>query len=101
MLDAQGSSGLSFADIAADRAGVRFADGILNKRVPFGMLPQIFAVKAFMPAVEGLPEGLSAGDLESQFGGKDDPRFRKQLAEIDRRILALPAYRPIDVQFGR
>jgi hypothetical protein len=100
-LDAQGTSGLSFADLAADWAGVRFADGILNKRVPLGLLPQTFTVKAFMPAVDALPEGISAADLKSQYGGKDDPRFRKQLNEIDRRILALPPYRPIQLQFSR
>jgi len=101
LLDAQGASGLSFVDLAAGRAGVRFADGILNKRVPFGMLPQIFTVKAFMPAVDGLPEGLSADELKLQFGRKDDPRFRKQLSEIDGRILALPAYRPATFQLSR
>jgi hypothetical protein len=43
---------------------------------------------------------LSAGNIKSQYGGKDDSRFRKQLQEIDGRILALPAYRPIDLQFN-
>jgi hypothetical protein len=100
LLDAQGGSGFSFADLAADRAGVRFADGLLKKRVPFGLLPQTFTVAAFMPDISGLPEGLSAGNIKSQYGSKDDSRFRKQLQEIDGRILALPAYRPIDLQFN-
>jgi hypothetical protein len=100
-LDAQGGSGLSFADLAADRAGVRFADGILNKRVPLGLLPQTFTAAAFMPGIDGLPEGLSAADVKSQYGAKDDPRFRQQLQKIDGRILALPPYRPIDLQFSR
>jgi hypothetical protein len=101
LLDAQGNSGFSFVDLAADRAGVRFADGILNKRVPLGLLPQTFSVAAFVPATEGLPEGLSAGAMRKQYGAKNDPRFRKLLSEIDSRILALPPYRPINLQFGK
>lgn len=101
LLDAQGGSGLSFADLAADRAGVRFADGILNKRVPLGLLPQTFTVVAFMPDVDGLPEGLSAAEVKSQYGAKNDPRFRQQLSEIDGRILALPPYRATKLQFNR
>lgn len=93
MLDAQAGSGLSFADIAADRAGVRFANGILNKRVPLRLLPQLFSVATFMPAVDGLPEEITAAQLKSQFGDQDDRRFRQQLEEIDRRILGLPPYR--------
>jgi hypothetical protein len=101
MLDAQGASGLSFADIAADRAGVRFADGLLNKRVPLGLLPQTFTVDAFLPEVEGLPEAVSADLLKSQYGGQNDPRFRQQLVEIDERILALPPYRPLRIQISQ
>ena len=32
-----GRSGFSFADIAADRAGVRFASGVLNKQIPLAI----------------------------------------------------------------
>ena len=87
--DAQGPSGFSFADIAADRAGARFARAVLDKRVPLGMLALAFRVQMFMPDVAGLPEKLSAKDLAAQFGNKDDTRFAKQLKEIDDRIMAL------------
>jgi hypothetical protein len=101
LLEAQSGSGFSFADLAASRAGVRFAEGILEKRVPFGMLPQVFTIDAFMPSVDGLPEKLPAREFETQFGNAEHPKFREQLAEIDRRILALPAYRAPALQLGR
>jgi hypothetical protein len=95
LADAGGGSGFSFADLAADRAGSRFARDVLDKKVPMGMLGITFQVASFMPEVSGLPEQLSAKVLAEQFGSKDDPRFAKQLAEIDQRIMKLPGYRPV------
>jgi hypothetical protein len=100
-LDARGASGFSFADLAADRAGVQFAHGILHQRVPLGLLPQSFAVREFMPDIGGLPENLSVADLKAKFGAQNDPEFRKMLNEINGRIMKLPPYRPIDLQFSR
>ncbi len=92
--DAEGPSGFSFADIAADRAGARFARAVLEKRVPLGMLALAFKLPSFMPEVTGLPEKLSPKEMAAQFGNKDDPRFGKLLKEIDERISQLPGYRP-------
>jgi hypothetical protein len=96
LLDAQGDSGFSFADIAADRAGARFAGGVLKNRFPLSVLAQSFTVAAFMPEVKGLPEGFSSAQFKSKYGTKSDPRFNKQIKEIDRRILVLPPYRPAE-----
>ena len=96
LLDSKGGSGLSFADLAADRAGIRFADGVLNKRFSLGMVAQTFSVAAFVPEVKGLPESLSAAAIKTHYGDQSDPRFRVRLNEIDQRILALPAYRVMD-----
>ncbi len=101
LLDARGGSGLSFADLAAGRAGVRFADAILNKQVPLGLLPQTFTVAAFVPELDGLPEGLSSAEVKARYGDKNDARFREQLVEIDKRILALPPYRAPLLRFGQ
>jgi hypothetical protein len=94
LVDSHGTSGFSFADLAADRAGVRFAEGILSRRFALGLLSQGFSASAFLPEVKDLPEGLSAAELASQFGTANDPRFQNQLKEIDRRLLLLPPYRP-------
>jgi hypothetical protein len=93
LIDSHGTSGFSFVDIAADRAGVRFAEGVLNRRLSLNLLAQGFTVAAFMPQIEGLPEGLKAVDFAAQFGTADDERFRKQLQEIDQRLQKLPPYR--------
>jgi hypothetical protein len=93
LVDANGGSGFSFADLAADRAGIRFATAVLDKKIPLGALGLSFQVTSYMPDMNGLPENLSSKDLATQFGGNNDPRFVKQLHEIDQRIARLPAYR--------
>jgi hypothetical protein len=100
LLDAQGASGFSFADIAADRAGVRFAGGVLKGQFALGSLANSFKVGTFMPPIEGLPEAFSAAQFKSQFGMKGGPKVLKELKKIDRRVDALPPYRPaaVDLQ---
>jgi hypothetical protein len=93
-VEAQGPRGFSFAGIAADRAGVRFAENITANRFPLGVVAQSFDIKSFLPSLDGLPEGLSAAQFKSQFGLPSDPRFRAIVKEIDKRIDALPPYRP-------
>lgn len=91
-IDARLPSGFSFADLAANRAGVRFASSVLEKRVTLGNLGLTFSVASFMPDLASLPEHLSAKDFAAQFGSQSDLRFTKQLKEIDDRIQKLPAY---------
>ncbi len=92
--DAERSSGFSFVDVAAGRAGARFARGVLDKRIPLGLLALAFSASSYMPAVNGLPDHLSAQEFSSQYGDKDDPRFTKAVEQIDKRITLLPGYRP-------
>jgi hypothetical protein len=94
--DAQGPGGFSFVDVAAGRAGVAFARAVLEKRVSLGLIAFSFSASSYVPDFGGLPEKLSAKELAAQFGGKDDPRFVKQLKLIDDRIMQLPGYRPAD-----
>jgi hypothetical protein len=100
LVDAHGTSGFSFADLAADRAGAKFAEGIISRRFPLDLLSQGFSASAFVPDVAGLPEGLSAADVASQYGSANDPRFQKQLQAIDRRLLQLPPYRARATRLG-
>ncbi|MEM8865427.1 MAG: hypothetical protein AAGF31_07755, partial [Planctomycetota bacterium] len=51
-----------------------------------------FRLLPYMPSIKDLPEGLQNEELIAQYGGPGDERFEQQLAEIDRRIDALPAY---------
>ncbi len=98
---AQRPVGLSFKVIAADRAGSRFGRSVVDKRFPLRLLATSFEVASYMPEVDSLPDGISAKDLSSQFGGKTDPRFLKQLQEIDQHVLLLPGYRTTGSVFGQ
>jgi hypothetical protein len=93
LFDAHAASGFSFADIAADRAGAHFAEGVLGNKLKLGLIAQGFNVSTFMPEISKLPEGLTAVELDSQFGSQDDDRFANQLRAIDQRIQLLPPYR--------
>lgn len=93
LLDANGGTGFSFADLAADRAGVEFARRVMDNKLALPMLAHTFSVPAFVPAVKDLPENLNAVEFAQQFSGKEDDRFQKQLHAIDQRILNLPPYR--------
>lgn len=98
---AQLPSGFSFKGIAADRAGIRFARTLLDKRLSLRTIAKTFTVASFVPQVDSLPEGISAKDLGLKYGNKNDPRFLNQLKDIDQRISVLPGYRTATSAFGR
>lgn len=91
--DRQGS-GFSFDDLAADKAGVAFGNlalrrpGVLAERLPL-LIDDVF----IMPDVAGLPSGLSAAEFETRFGRVNSPAYRAVLAEVERRVAALPISR--------
>ena len=59
----RGGSGFSFDDIAADRAGIRFAETLFagGKRAELktSKLDQLRSEKAIMPSIKGLPSGMT------------------------------------------
>ncbi|QDS99889.1 hypothetical protein [Adhaeretor mobilis] len=89
MLDSQGGTGFSFADMAANRAGIVFAGAVLNKRLSLDEIARSFTVKEFLPAIDDLAEGLDNQDFLENYGGVSDPRFKAELARIERRVTAL------------
>ena len=85
--DAQGGSGFSFNDIAADRAGTRL--GLLAKSAPEQLQARLAAglqESQFMPDVSDLPEFLTEADFKKTYGGVDAPAYRQMLADIERRL---------------
>jgi hypothetical protein len=90
----QGGSGFSFDDIAADLAGARFAETFLRR--PREEWPRMLAAirteRDVLPRLDDLPSGMSEADFRARFGSVDDPRYRALIAEIERRIAALPLY---------
>lgn len=95
LADSQGGSGFSFADLAADRAGIHFASDVLDKKISPALLGLTFSTKAYMPDIAGLPEKISASDLAANYGNATDPRFQKMINDIDERIRKLPGYQPL------
>ncbi len=93
ILDAQGSSGFSFADLAADYAGIAFAKAVLTGHVSLDTVASHFATADYVPAITGLPEGLSWAAFLDRFGSTSDERFRRLREEIRTAIARLPAYR--------
>lgn len=95
--DSSGSSGFSFTDIAADRAGVRFAEIAIGspsdaRRVQ-ETLSKVSSEKDYFPEVRDFPEGLSAATFSSRYGDRNSDAYLKVVAEIDSRIARIPLYR--------
>jgi hypothetical protein len=92
-LDMAGDSGFSFADLAADFAGVELARTVRRDPRAVARMSIMFEVADHVPDVTGLPEGLSKAKFEDAYGSEADPRFKKALEDIRKRISDLPAYK--------
>lgn len=98
LLDAgNGGSGFSFVDLAADRAGIRFARMATDPAGGALRLQRLLsgnpAESLFFPSIDGLPENMSKDQFEREYEGVDRPKYNGMVREIDRRIDECPAYR--------
>ena len=88
--DSQGGSGFSFADLAADRSGVQFAELVARNsqdaRRAQQRLSQVRSEVAFMPRVDQLPEGIMSLELQQRYGNLESETYRMINTEIDRRL---------------
>jgi hypothetical protein len=95
--DSEGSSGFSFTDLAADRAGVQFARSAVasrDKAVRFQRrLSDLITERDIFPAVRDLPEGLSGSEFKRRYGDTNSRAYSRLVAEIDRRIGKINLYR--------
>ena len=95
LLDSSGKgSGFSFDDLAADRAGIRFAIALLesgdgDRR---NLISRLQSEKNVFPSISGLPAGLSEGEFKRRFGNVDSTAYRDMLKTIEQRIDALPFF---------
>lgn len=97
LLDAgQGGSGFSFVDLAADRAGIRFAEISTDPEGGARRLQELLSDNPseplFFPIVADLPENLIQSQFEQRYKGVDSRLYDKMVKEIDRRIDRCPAY---------
>jgi len=90
---AEGGSGFSFADLAADLAGIEMASRVLDRPALLGDVAKGFVVKDRCPAPKGLEEGIRRKDFEKRFGSTDDERFTKEVEALLKKVKELPAYR--------
>jgi len=92
MMDANGGTGFSFADLAANLAGIEFAKSVSAGKISLDDLSQRFEVADYLPPVDDLSEGLTIADLRARYGEISDRAFQTELAQIERRVLDLPSY---------
>jgi len=95
LLDSQqGGSGFSFADLAADRAGIYFAEQALDnagaQRIQ-QMASKLTDEKLFFPSISELPEGIPQHVFEAR-GGIEGDYYKGQLITINQRINNLSLY---------
>ena len=96
LLDSGGGSGFSFADLAANRAGIRFAEVATDSgraRKLQSLLQSLPGEALFFPTIEDLPEGLSQVEFDRIYGNVESSLYKAMMNEIERRISKLPAYR--------
>ncbi len=95
--DSQGGSGFSFADLAADRAGTRFAQLAVGDRkgarAVQGLAQQGLAEDDIMPPIDGLPEGIRQAEFAADYRDMRSPAYRAVTERIERRIDRLRLHR--------
>jgi hypothetical protein len=87
VLDSRGGSGFSFADLAADRSGVRFAQAaIADPRRWQARVARIAGEADILPPIDALPEKLQEPAFLRRFQARDNQAWAEMTAEIERRI---------------
>jgi hypothetical protein len=90
LLDSNGGSGFSFADLAADLSGISLAEQVLGRPDKLSTLARGFRVVDHCLSPKGLQEDLQRAEFEKRYGSVSDPRFQQALADLEQRIRALP-----------
>lgn len=95
--DGQGSSGFSFSDVAANRAGQRFgtlASGSTTTAIALATrLQSPLTDRDIMPATTGLADNLSAEEFGRRYGSTSSDAYVQVMTDIDTRVNSLSLYR--------
>jgi len=91
--DANGGSGFSFADLAADIAGVELAMQVLSSKIRLEHLSKEFRIEDFLIKPTGLPEGLSSAEFLRKYGTVSGSVYRQEESRLRTRILSLRGFR--------
>ena len=88
--DARGNIGFSFADLAADHAGIALASQLLDKKEAAGNrlrhLAEKFRGDDYLPTLDDLEDALPWKTFVEKYESVSDPRFVKHLESIRVRI---------------
>ena len=94
--DAQGGSGFSFIDLAADKAGTRFGEMATaspeNARKIQKAMSGIKNYSDFMPDPTDLPEHMDEAEFKQRYQSVDSAVYQEISKQIDARIAATPIY---------
>ena len=86
-------------DLAADMAGVRFAelatDPLFAEQVQ-KTLAANDTESLFFPPLDGLPEDLDKLQFVREFGHVDSPAYKRTVSDIEQRINKLAVYQLAD-----
>lgn len=96
-----GGSGYSFVDLAADTAGIRFAQTALTAENAIElqtMLADNIEENVFFPDISQLPEGLTKEEFSANFTEVDSPLYNQMRELINARVDNLPAYRSFSIE---
>ena len=95
--DAQGGSGFSFVDLAADKAGTRFGEMATSSPENARRIQQAMAAitdyRDFMPDPSDLPEHMDDAEFKQRYQSVDSPVYQELSKQIDDRIAAIPIYK--------
>ncbi len=83
-----GGSGFSFDDIAADRAGIRFAMQVLEASPDelAALAEKIQSEKDIFPSIQSLPSGMAKEDFERIYKDVESVAYKQLIDEIDTRL---------------
>lgn len=94
--DAQGGSGFSFTDLAADRAGSHLGEASTRSSASARKIQNRLAGTRdsglFFPTVNDLPEFMSPAEFQRRFGGVGKPAYARMMEEIEKRVAGLALY---------
>ncbi len=93
LTDMKGASGFSFADIAADFAGIELANAATADPKRIAAMAKQFVVADYAPDVTPFAEGLTEKAFKTKYGGTDDARFKAELDAVRKAVHAVPAHR--------
>jgi hypothetical protein len=96
--DSRGGSGFSFADLLADRAGIRLAQMATATEKRARLLQQRMSGPLsetdFMPEIDDLPEGVMELEFKRRYRDLDSNSYRMIEAEIEQRLSRCSIYSP-------